>query len=176
MNLDLEYNRYGLFVSENSLDLDIMYAREYQKTDINHIIILRKVNIVKTKVDDLYGQVSSNNKVYLPPIHLSGFVIVEDSSQSTYGSEKGLVRDDTGNLSFTVFLDELKEKNTDFDRGDIIEYNFSGNKRRFYEVVNANKITDTTKQSRGSYKPFQKTIIAIPVKEDVIHLFKESAE
>lgn len=172
-NNDLENNRYGKFYSENSYNLDIMYGREYFKSDINHEIILYKINIIKSKVDDLYGQTSTKNKTYLPPIHIRGLVVIGDVDLSYYGNENSLMREDVGNLAFTTYIDELKELNVDFDRGDIIEYNTDSNRRRFYEVVNANKVIDSTSKSRGSFKPFQKTIVAIPVKEDVTHMFRD---
>lgn len=170
--LDLEESRYGLFMNDNSYELELMYGRNYISTDIKHEILLYKLNIVESKVHDLYGQSEAHEKSYLTPINLVGLVDIEDSEQRTYGDDNGLVRDDTGNLVFTVYLDELKEKNVDIDRGDIIEYNFSGVRNRYYEVFNANKITDNTQKSIGSFKPFYRKIIALPVKEDYTHLEK----
>lgn len=167
----LEDYRYGLFMTESSYELDVMYGRHYLDRDFNDNILLRKVHIIKTKTDDLYGQTKAKNKSYQEPISIKGLVLINDSVQTTYGSENGVVRDDTGTLEFTVYLQELEEKNIDFDRGDIIEYNMSGNKSRFYEVFNSNKITDTTNQTIGSFKPYYKKIIATPVKEDVARFF-----
>jgi len=49
--------------------------------------------------------------------------------QQYYGENAGgIVRDDTGNLSFGIYLKELEDKQVDIDRGDIIEYNMSGQK------------------------------------------------
>lgn len=171
-HIDLEENRYGLFMTENSYNLELMYGRHYLNTDIKHEILLYKINIIESKIDDLYGQTKPNDKSYLTPVKISGLVDIDNSDQKTYGDANGLVRDDTGNLTFTVYLEELKEKNIDFDRGDIIAYNFSGSRVRYYEVFNANKVVDETQKSIGNLKPFYKKIIALPVKEDFTHLEK----
>ncbi len=170
---NLEDNRFGMYYTDKSFDLDIMYGREYMKKDTIHQVTLYKINIVKSNVDDLYGQTSTKNKTYLPPVIINGLVRIGDVNLFNYGDDNSLMREDVDDLQFTVYLKELEEKNIDFDRGDIIEYNTDNTRRRFYEIVNANKVVDATSKSRGSFKPFQKTIVAIPIKEDVTHMFKD---
>lgn len=171
-NIDLENNRYGLFMNENSFQLEMMYGRHYISTDIKHEILLYKINIVESKLNDLYGQSKPKDKSYFPPISLTGFIQIEDSNQRTYGDENGIIRDDSGNLIFNIYLDELKEKNTEINRGDIIEYNMSGNNPRYYEVFNANNVVDTTNQTIAGFKPYFKKVEALPIKEDFTHLEK----
>ena len=55
-HIDLEENRYGLFMTENSYNLELMYGRHYLSTDIKHEILLYKINIIESKSNDLYGQ------------------------------------------------------------------------------------------------------------------------
>ena len=102
-------------------------------------------------------------------------VNVAESKQQNYGDNLGgIVRDDTGVLSFGVYLKELEEKQVDIDRGDIIEYNMSGQKNRYYEVENANNVTDETNKTIGGFKPYWKRITAVPVKEDVVPFLSET--
>ena len=39
----------GLFMSDNSFDLDVMYGRNFLQTDNAQTIILHKINIIQTK-------------------------------------------------------------------------------------------------------------------------------
>ena len=65
------------------------------------------------------------------------------------------------------YVRELEEKNLEINRGDLAEYNFSGEQKRYYEVESANNVTDETKKSIGGFKPYWKQIVCVPVKEDV---------
>lgn len=169
-NIDLNEQRYGLFMTDNSFDLEIMYGRAYLKSDSVHYITLYKVNTIETKAHKLYGQAKSKDKVFMTPVKLNIMLLnIEEAQQSYYGNTQGgITRDDTGNLIFGVYLKELDELNIDIDRGDYIEYNLSGEKNRYYEVEYANKVTDIGNRTIAGYKPFYKKIIAIPVKEDTI--------
>jgi hypothetical protein len=172
---DLEQERYGLFVTDNSLDLDIMYGRNFLQTDNAQFVILHKINVLTSKTHSLYGQTKTKDKKFMPPIKLNVMVTVEDAQQEYYGSNQGgITRDDTGNIVFGVYLDELNEKEVEIDRGDIIEYNMSGNKDRFYEVENANLVTDETKKTIGGFKTYWKRVVGVPVKEDVIPFLHET--
>jgi hypothetical protein len=172
---NLEDNRYGLFMTDNSFNLDVMYGRNFLDTDNAQEVTIHKINIIETKSHSLYGQTKSKDKKFMPPVKISVMVNVDESKQLYYGENRGgITRDDTGNITFGVYLKELEEKNLEINRGDIIEYNFSGEKRRFYEVENANMITDTTKQSIGGFKPYWRKITGVPVKEDVVPFLNET--
>ena len=173
--IDLENQRMGLFMTQNSFDLDIMYGRNYLQTDNVQTIVLHKINVIQTKVHALYGQAKTKDKKFMAPVRLSVMVDVEDGKQEYYGSNPGgIVRDDSGNIRFGVYLKELEEKQVEIDRGDIIEYNMSGEKRRFYEVESANNVTDETKKTIGGFKTYWKLVVGIPVKEDVVPFLSET--
>lgn len=173
--IDIETERYGLFMTENSFDLDIMYGRNFLQTDNAQYVILHKINIIETKSHSLYGQAKAKDKKYMSPVRLNVMVKVEDGKQEYYGSNpSGIVRDDTGILSFGVYLKELEEKLVEIDRGDIVEYNMSGQKNRYYEVESVNSVTDETSKTIGGFKPYWKKITAIPIKEDVVPFLSET--
>jgi len=165
---DREENRYGLFMSENSFNLDIMYGRNYLQNDVVHEIKVYRINILESKSHKLYGQAKSKDKKFMTPVKINAMVGVEDSEQKFYGEgEGGISRDDTGVLNFGVYIQELKEKNLEVNRGDIIEYNMSGENPRYYEVEKANNVIDTTSQTIAGFAPYWKLIVGVPVKEDV---------
>lgn len=173
--IDLENNRMGMFMTDNSFDLEVMYGRNFLQTDNAQTVIIHKINIIETKSHSLYGQSKTKDKKFMTPVTISVMVTIEDGKQEYYGSGSGgISRDDSGNISFGVYLKELKEKNIEIDRGDIIEYNMSGEKNRYYEVESANNVTDETKKTIGGFKPYWKRIVGVPVKEDVVPFLSET--
>lgn len=168
-------HRYGLFMSDESNDLSVMYGRNYLASDNVQEILLHKINVVETKSHNLYGQAKSKDKKFMKPITLNIMIGVEDAPQEYYGSTQGgIVREDTGKLIFNVYLKELEEKNIEVDRGDIVEYNLSGEKNRYYEVENAENVTDKSARSMGGFFVYWKKITAIPVKEDTVPFLNET--
>lgn len=165
---DREENRYGLFMSEESFDLEVMYGRQYVENDVVFKINLYRINIIESKSHDLYGQAKAKDKKYFTPVELHGIVDIGDNEQSNYGNtEGGLLREDTGNLTFGVYLDELNENNTEINRGDLIAWNYSGENIRYYEVDKAMNVTDQTTNTIAGMRPYYKLVEAFPVKEDV---------
>jgi len=173
--IDLENQRMGLFMNNNSFDLDVMYGRNFLETDNAQEVIIHKINILETKSHNLYGQTKTKDKKFMSPVRISVMVNVEEGKQEFYGSNPGgIVRDDTGLLSFGVYLKELEEKQLEIDRGDIVEYNMSGEKNRYYEVESANNVTDETKKTIGGFKNYWKKVTAVPAKEDIIPFLSET--
>lgn len=173
--IDLEGQRMGLFMTDNSFDLDVMYGRNYLDTDNAQEVILHKINIIETKTHSLYGQAKTKDKKFFAPVKIKVMVTVEDGKQEFYGGNPGgIARDDTGSIRFGVYLKELEEKQIEIDRGDIIEYNMSGQKNRFYEVFSANNVTDETKKTIGGFKSYWKLVIGVPIKEDVVPFLSET--
>ncbi len=111
----------------------------------------------------------------MSPVRISVMVNVEAGKQEFYGSNPGgIARDDTGILSFGVYLKELEEKHLEIDRGDVVEYNMSGEKSRYYEVESVNSVTDETNKTIGGFKPYWKRVTGVPVKEDVVPFLSET--
>lgn len=172
---NLEDDRMGLFMTDNSFDLDVMYGRNFLQTDNAQTVIIHKINILASKSHSLYGQAKTKDKKFLPPVEISVMVTIEDGKQEFYGhSQGGISRDDSGNISFGVYIKELEEKKLQIDRGDFIEYNMSGEKNRYYEVESANNVNDETKKTIGGFKPYWKKITGVPVKEDVVPFLSET--
>ena len=173
--VDLEDQRYGLFMTDNSFNLDVMYGRNFLQTDNAQEVTIYRINIIETKTHNLYGQSKAKDKKFMSPVRISVMVTVEDSKQEYYGSNAGgIARDDSGNIVFGVYLTELEEKKLEINRGDIVEYNLSGEKNRYYEIENVNNVTDTTNKTIGGFKNYWKRVIAIPVKEDVVNFLNET--
>lgn len=174
-NIDLENQRYGLFMTENSFDLDVEYGRNFLRTDNVQELTIFKVDLIKSKSHSLYGQSKAKDKKFFSPVKIKVMITVEPNEQEYYGNNSGgIAREDTGKLVFGVYLKELEEKKLEVNRGDYVEYNISGNKNRYYEIENANNVEDTTDKTIGGYKTYWKKIIAVPVKEDVVPFLNET--
>ncbi len=173
--IDIENQRMGLFMNQNSFDLDIMYGRNFLESDNSQYVILHRINVIETKTHNLYGQSKAKDKKFMTPVRIKVMITVADGEQKNYGDNPGgLVRDDSGNISFGVYLKELEELNVEINRGDIIEYNLSGEKNRYYEVESANNVTDTTAKTIGGFKTYWKKVTGVPVKEDVVPFLNET--
>jgi signal peptidase I len=100
-------------------------------------------------------------------------VDIEDTTQTNYGDNSGgIVREDTPAINIGIYIRELESKEVEINRGDIIEYNPSGEKARYYEVEYAQNVTDASSQTIGNFKPYYKNIKAVPVKEDITQFLK----
>lgn len=174
-NIDLENERYGLFMSEDSFNLDIAYGRNYIETDNVQTVTIYKVDVIKTKSNNVYGQTKTKDKKFFSPVKISVMLNIDSTTQSYYGDNAGgIAREDTGPLSFGVYLKELEEKKLEINRGDFVEYNLSGKRARYYEVENAENVIDTTDKTIGGFKSYWRKVTAIPVKEDVIPFLSET--
>jgi hypothetical protein len=170
-NLDKQYNdRLSLFYNEDSFGLDINYGRHYYSNDTNFNILLYCANIIESIVDDFYGEAKPTDKKFKSAIRLNVWISEMSSEEQKYLSDTGIIRQDVQSLIFNIYDKELDETKTTINRGDVIEYNQSSNRRRFYEVVDANYINESLNQSYGGYSTYYRRIITIPVKEDFVLL------
>lgn len=161
--------RYGLFYSEASMALDIMYGREYLKNDIGNVVILHRIDALKSKnkANDIYGQTKPKDKVFLPPVPLNVMLQIASNDPD---NDSGLRREMVGTMVFSVYLDELDEMGVEIRVGDIIEYNMSGTTSRYFEVVNAMNITDTSEQTMAGMRAFWKKVTCNHVLKDHVNL------
>jgi hypothetical protein len=167
---DLEENRYGIFMTDTSFDLDVELGRHYLETDVLYKVKVHKINIIDSKKDDEddpYGQVKPKDKKFFPPVEINAMVNVGNQEQKFF-TEGGIARDDTGTIRIGVYMKELEENDLVIDRGDYIEFNMSGERPRYYEVENPEKVIDSTNRTIAGFKPYWREITAIPVKADTI--------
>lgn len=171
--LDLEEERYGLFMDDDMFELEKNFGREYLSSDVNYIVKYHKIDVTTTKSHKLYGQAKPTDKKFFPPIKLNAMVNIADSFNEFY-TEGGAVHQETGDITVNVYIDELTEKKLEVQRGDIVEYNLSGENPRYYEVEDSQNVFDVTSQTLAGFKAYWKRIKAVPVKEDVINFLNET--
>ena len=158
MENKLPITRLNKFFSQTDFDLHIQMGKEYLHGDINMRLVIYQVDKSKTEVDDIYAEVGEDEIKFFPPVEFNALVRVEEPKNNSY--KEGIVRYiEPGNLTFSVYIDHLKELNIDVKYGDYIGYPDDEEKLRFYTVVNDGKVTSDNKHKMFGYKPHYRTIV-----------------
>lgn len=130
---------------------------EYLHGDINMKLVLFRVDISKTSIDDVYSEVGKDKISFLAPVEFNGLVRIEEAKNNTYNN--GLVRyNEPGNMTISVYIKHLDELGVDIKYGDYIGYSETEDKIRYYTVVNDGKVTSDNKHKMFGYKPHYRTI------------------
>ena len=167
-----ENKRVGFFYDPNSFELDIDYSIHYLDTDLNMTFTLYRVNYMKTKSNNIYGETKAKDKTFDVGVELHGIVNLSapENKNLTTG---GIRRENITEAMFGVFKKELEKFNVKINIGDYIMYRPDGEKITYYEVTNPNYVDYSTSQTRAGIKSIYKRIIATPAREDIILKFNE---
>lgn len=158
MENKLPITRLNKFFSQTDFDLNIQMGKEYLHGDINMKLVIYQVDKTKTEIDDIYAEVGEDEIKFFPPVEFNALVRIEEPKNNSY--KEGIVRYiEPGNLTFSVYIDHLKELNVDVKYGDYIGYPDDEEKLRFYTVVNDGKVTSDNKHKMFGYKPHYRTIV-----------------
>ena len=155
-------NRANLFFSQNDMDLELSMAREYLEADLNMKVVLYRVNRQQTSGDDIYNEAVKDSIRFYPPVEINVSALIDKPENKNYNDGRLRYLQD-GKLTFTVFVEHLKELDTDISYGDYIGYYETEDKVRYYTVNNDGRVTSDNKHTLGGYKPFYRTIMASPV-------------
>ena len=100
--------RLGKFFSQEDFDLDTSVGSEWLYGDLNFTLVLYRIDRMKTKTDNVYGESVSDGIKFLPPVEFKGYVQIEAPSNVDYGSAK-LSQTEPGNLKVGVYQKQLEE-------------------------------------------------------------------
>jgi hypothetical protein len=154
--------RLNKFFDGEDYSLDISLGEEWLLGDMNFTLVLYKVDRIRTKVDDVYGEVLPDGVKYHPPIEFKAYVQIVQPENKFLGSSK-VVQTEPGNLKFSIYIKHLEELNIEINVGDYIGYYETEDFVRYYSVVNDGRIVSDNKHTYAGYKPFYRTYIASPV-------------
>lgn len=156
--------RLNKFFSQSDFDLQVQIGKEYLHGDLNMKLVLYRVDREKTDIDNIYGEVGSNEIKFLPPIEFNGLVKIEEPKNNSY--KNGLLRyNEPGNLTIYIYLSHLEELNIEIKYGDYIGYQESDSKIRYYTVVNDGRVIADNKHKMFGVKPYYTTILCSYVQE-----------
>lgn len=144
-NRKVPIKRNNKFFGGEDFDLELDFAKEYIEQDANQTIILYRVDLEKTQVNDIYKEAKKDAVRFLPPIELPVVYEIGESEMKAYGTkmQKGIYVQ-TGKLTFTVLLSTLEEYGCDISRGDYIGVQINTNHREYFTVTDDGRVATTS--------------------------------
>ena len=129
------------FFSQEDFDLELDFASEYIEQDANQTIILYRVDLNSTKVNDVYKEAKKDSIRFQPPIELPVIYEIDDAELKSYGTsvQKGVYMQ-TGKLKFTILNSTLEAYDCDISRGDYIGVQIDSTHREYFVVVNDGRV------------------------------------
>ena len=161
----VQITRLGKFFGSEDYDLDIDMGSEWLEGDMNFTLVLYRVNRVKTKKDDVYGETQKDGIQFETPVEFKAFVQVQAPTTKTLGTSK-IEQTEPGNIRISVYIKHLEELGIDIAFGDYIGYYETETKVRYYSVIDDGRVTSDNKHTYGGYKSFYRTILAAPVTDN----------
>ena len=154
--------RLEKFFGQEDFALELQMGREYLNGDLNFTLVLYSVDLQKTIKDDVYGEVINNGIQFLPPVEFKALVKINEATNQYINGSK-LMQNEPGNMTFSVYNEELRELEIDIKLGDYIGYWIKENEVRFYSVIDAGTPDYDNKHTYGGYKGFYYSYTATPV-------------
>ena len=159
MNNKVPITRLGKFFGDSDFDLDISMGSEWLEGDMNFTLVLYRIDRIKTKTDDVYGETVPDGIKFLPPVEFKGFVQIMAPENKTLGNSK-VDQMEPGNLKVSVFQRHLDELGIDIQYGDYIKYYETEDRVRYYTVNNDGRVVSDNKHNYGGTRPYYRTIMA----------------
>ena len=165
MNNKVPITRIGKFFVSDDYNLDISIGEEWLYGDMNFTLVLYRIDRVKTKTDDVYGETLSDGIKFLPPIEFKGYVQIMAPENKNLGTSK-VNQFEPGNIKVSVYIKQLEELGIDISYGDYIGYYETEDRVRYYVVNNDGRVISDNKHNYGGYKPYYRTIMGSAVTEN----------
>ena len=159
MNNKVPITRLGKFFGDSDFDLDISMGSEWLGGDMNFTLVLYRIDRVKTKTDDVYGETVSDGIKFLPPVEFKGYVQILAPENKNLGNSK-VEQMEPGNLKVSVYQKELDDLGIDIQFGDYIKYYETEDRVRFYTVNNDGRVVSDNRHNYGGTRPYYRTIMA----------------
>ena len=129
---------------------------------MNFTVVLYRIDRMKTKTDDVYGEALKDGIKFLPPIELKGYVqIMAPENKQIAGNKINQV--EPGNMRFSTYQKQLDELGIDISFGDYLGYYETEDRIRYYTVNNDGRVISDNKHNYAGYKPYYRTIMASAV-------------
>ena len=154
--------RIGKFFGAEDYNLDLSIGEEWLYGDMNFAVVLYRVDRMKTKTDDVYGETLKDGIKFLPPIELKGYIqIMAPENKQIVGNKINQV--EPGNMRFSTYQRQLDELGVDISFGDYLAYYETEDRIRYYVVNNDGRVISDNKHNYAGYKPYYRTIMASAV-------------
>ena len=155
-------SRVGKFFGAEDYNLDLSIGEEWLYGDMNFTIVLYRIDRMKTKTDDVYGEALKDGIKFLAPIELKGYVQIMAPENKNLGNSK-INQVEPGNMRFSIYQRQLDELGVDINFGDYLGYYETEDRIRYYTVNNDGRVISDNKHNYAGYKPYYRTIMASAV-------------
>jgi hypothetical protein len=156
-------SRMNKFYDETDFSLENEMAREYIEGDLNIVVVLFQVDKIESEKtgDDVYGEVDGDKIKFKAPKELNVRITLEPSVPNTSYAGGHVQYSDYGNLSFTVFMDHLKELDVDISYGDYIGYPDREDNIKYFTVSDDGRVNSDNTHTRLGYKSYYRSITCV---------------
>lgn len=165
MNNKVPITRVGKFFGSDDYNLDLSIGEEWLYGDMNFTLVLYRIDRIKTKTDDVYGETLKDGIKFLPPVEFKAYVQIMAPENKNLGSSK-VNQFEPGNIKFSVYLKHLEELGIDINFGDYIGYYETEDRVRYYVVNNDGRVVSDNKHNYAGYRPYYRTLMASAVSEN----------
>lgn len=165
MNNKVPITRVGKFFGSDDYNLDLSMGEEWLYGDMNFTLVLYRIDRVKTKTDDVYGETLTDGIKFLPPVEFKGYVQIMAPENKNIGSSK-VNQFEPGNIKVSVYIKQLEELGVDISYGDYIGYYETEDRVRYYVVNNDGRVVSDNKHNYAGYKPYYRTIMGSAVTDN----------
>lgn len=161
----LPINRMSKFYDNLDFGLENEMAREFVEGDLNFTVILFRVDRLKSQTEDVYGESDVEEIRFHPPVELKVRPVLDESDSKSYSEGYGRY-EDYGNLTFTIFEDQLTELGVDITYGDYIGYPDKEDNIKYFTVSNDGRINTDNQKTRLGYKSYYRKITCVTADPD----------
>ena len=162
MTNKIPITRIGKFFDASDYQLDISMGEEWLYGDMNFTIVLYRIDRMKTKTDDVYGEALKDGIKFLPPIELKGYVQISAPENKQIAGNK-MNQVEPGNMRFSTYQKQLDELDVDIQFGDYLGYYETEDRLRYYVVNNDGRVVSDNKHNYAGTRPYYRTIMASAV-------------
>lgn len=157
--------RNNKFFSVDDFGLELDFAKEYIEQDAHQTIVLYRIDLENTNVNDTYKEAKQGKVKFKSPIELPVVYEIDDAEMKTYSNNnmKGVYAK-PGKLTFGVLISTLDDYNCDINRGDYIGVQIKEDLVEYYVVTDDGRVGSySNKRSLYGIKGLYRTIIAAPI-------------
>ena len=157
--------RMNKFFSAEDFELEQRMGREMIESDLNFTVKLYQIDRFKTQSSDIYGESTKNGIRFKTPVELKVLPVIAEAENSTYNNEGTLRYLQDGTLTFSIYIQQLKELKCDINYGDYVSYEVNDGLLRYYTVTNDGKKSFDNAHTILGYASTYRTILCAPVDE-----------
>jgi hypothetical protein len=157
-------NRNNLFFDEDCYQFELELGKDYIEQDVNQTVVLYRVDLEKSNLDDVYGETSGSGVVFKTPVELHCLYKIEKPELKSYDKTKNLgTYIQTGQLTFGLYQETLDELGVEITTGDYVGVQVNPTHMEYFTVVNDGRNNYDNAHSIYGYKPGWRSVVAAPV-------------